>query len=97
MRERKKVYERRKLLYILRIVSCLQVNIYGGTEDLNTQNFTTHLRWQGTFWRQCHFPTHTVFRPTLRFALRAFPTMSANPSISIQTRYTCPSSAIDND
>ena len=65
----------------------------GQTDCLNTENFTT--RW--FLRRHSPFLTRTAFRPIHRHAPRAFPEISANPPTSIQTRYTRPSSVIDND
>jgi len=63
------------------------------TDCLNTENFST--RW--FLQRRSPFLTRTAFRPIHRHAPRAFPVISANPPTSIQTRYTRPSSMIDND
>jgi len=65
----------------------------GQTDCLNTENFTT--RW--FLRRHSPFLTRTAFRPIHRHAPRGFPAISANPPTSIQTRYTRPSSVIDND
>jgi len=65
----------------------------GQTDRLNTGNFT--MRW--SFRRHSPSLTRTAFRPIPRHAPRAFPVISANPPKSIQTRYTRPSSVIDND
>jgi len=66
---------------------------YGQTDRLNTENFTM----PGSLPRHSPSPTRTAFRPIPRHAPRAFPVISANPPTSIQTRYTRPSSVIDND
>ena len=67
---------------------CLLLNIYDGTEGVNTENFATHVPSPESFRRQSHFPTCTVFWPTLGFSFREFPPLSANPSTRIQSRYT---------
>jgi len=66
---------------------------YGQTDRLNTENFTM----PGSLRRHSPSPTRTAFRPIPRHAPPAFPVISANPPTSIQTRYTRPSSVIDND
>ena len=65
----------------------------GQTDHLNTENFT--MRW--SLGRHPPSLTRTAFRPIPRYAPRASAVISANPPTSIQTRYTRPSSVIDND